>query len=187
MCKCKLFSPSRDTIYRHQCQGQCAIQHQQIYEVDKASYNAFCKYIGWVDPPTFGQCVPAKQGPKRLVNTLTTPKNASTTPTPPSTAPLKLRTGYRIPKKAKPSNPTCTNREDGELLSSEDEGPKPAVANKICRTKRARSESPTHELRRAVELLEEAGHLEQRAKVMREEAAKIRKRYDEQKRKQPHS
>ena len=188
MCKCKLFSPSRDTIYRHQRQGRCAIQHQQIYEVDKASYNMFCKYIGWTDPPTFGQCVPAKQGPRKPVNTSIPPppRNTSTTPTPPNTT-LKLRVGYRIPKKAKPSNPTHTSREDGELLSSEEEGPKPTVASKICRTKRARSESPTHELRQAVELLEEAGQLEQRAKAKREKAAEIRRRYDERKRKQPRS
>ena len=64
------------------------------------------------------------------------------------------------------------------MVSSEDEGPKPTVASKICGTKRARSESPAEELRRAIELLEDAEHLEQRARTMREEAKKIRQRYD---------
>ena len=47
---------------------------------------------------------------------------------------------------------------------------------------KGKSESPAKELRRAVELLEDAGGLEQKAKAMREEAGKIRKRYDERKR-----
>ena len=56
------------------------------------------------------------------------------------------------------------------------------VASKICRPKRARSESPAAELRRAIELMEEAEELEQRARTLREDARIIRQRYDRSKR-----
>ena len=152
----------------------------QIYDVDRELYDIFCKYIGWLDLPKFGQCVPAKQGPKRSVNK--PPKSTIATLTPPIKA-LKLRVGYPIPKKTNLPDSTPSNKEAGELIGSEDDGPKPTVASQLCRVKRARSESPAEELRRAIELLEDAGHLEQRAKAMREEARKIRQRYDEQRHK----
>ena len=173
MCKCKLFSPSRDTIYRHQRQGRCPLQQDDIYEVDKESYPAFCQHIGWTDPPKFGRCVPAKQGPKRV-------SKPTPTRTTPSSTPIGIytvRAGYKIPKKTPP-----TSIEEGEVTSSEDDTPPPVVASKICRPKRARSESPATELRKAIELMEEAEELEQRARALREEARTIRQKYDKSKR-----
>ena len=179
MCKCKLFSPSRDTIYRHQRQGRCSIQHKYIYEVDKESYDKFCQYIGWTEPPKFGHCVPAKQGrrPTHPASTPNTKRVGTTLSTP--IEPLKLRVGYRIPKK---SHSTTNTKEEGEVISSEEDEPTPTVASKICRTKRARSESPATELRRAIKLLEDAEELEQLAREKREEAKEIRLRYDGRKR-----
>ena len=125
--------------------------------------------IGWRDPPQFGKCVPTRQGHKRADNS-----DKPTTPAP-SLQTFKVRTGYKIPKKAN----TTTNREDGEV-TSDDDMPQPMVASKICRPKRARSESPTTELRKAIELLEEADELEQRAKSLREKARIIRQRFDKE-------
>ena len=171
MCKCRLISPSRDTIYRHQHQGRCPLQQTNIFKVDKETYGEFCHFIGWTDPPTFGRCVPTRQGPKRVDNSS---KQAITTPIPT----LKLRTGYKIPKKST----TPVDREEGELDSSDDTTPPPMIASQISRPKRSRSESPATELRRAIELLEEADILEQKAKTLREKAKVIRQRYDNKRR-----
>ena len=94
-----------------------------------------------------------------------------------------MRSGYRIPKKANNTTPaTPNNIEDGELVPSEDETPTPQIANRLGSTKRSRSESPAKELRRAIELLEQADYLEQQARQLREEAREIRQRYDRYKR-----
>ena len=158
--------------------------------MDKAIYSELCNHVGWTDPPRFGKCVPTQQGTKQTTQT-TTPICIQ-----------KLRDGYRIPRKATNTiqlqskdantiqlqsnntntNPTTpTDIEDSEI-ASEDEAPKPQVASKICKVKRARSESPAQELRIAIELLERANNLEQQARQLREEATEIRHRYDRYKR-----
>ena len=149
-------------MYRHQRQGWCSLQQVNIYEVDRDSHPAFCQHIGWTDPPKFGRCVPAKQGPKKASNRTThTTSNTTSNTTPHTTSnttsnttskttPIEIYTvqaDYKIPKKAPPADP----EEEREIISSEDETPQPMVASKICRTKRARSESPAAELRRAIE------------------------------------
>ena len=63
-----------------------------------------------------------------------------------------------------------TGMEEREIITSDDEAPKPAAANKICSNKRARDESPATELRQAIKLLERADQLEQQARQLREEA-----------------
>ena len=87
-----------------------------------------------------------------------------------------MRAGYKIPKKAFP-----VDKEEGDNISSGDNTP-PMVASKICRLKQAKSESPAAELRKAIELMEEAEELAQRARTLREEARTIRQRYDKSKR-----
>ena len=160
MCKCQLFSPSRDTIYRHQKYGRCALKHKYIYEVDKATCTDFCTFIGWTDPPRFEKCNPTKRGPK-AVTTSTTAFNT-----------YQLPAGFKIPKKDAPA--TSASLEEGEVVSSDEEGSKSAVASIIVRTKRARSPDSSARLRQAIELLEGAEQLEKRAKHMREEARRIR-------------
>ena len=64
ICPCKLFSPLRDTIYRHQRQGRCALHHSEICKVDRELYAQLCKHVGWMDPPKLGKCVPTQQRTK---------------------------------------------------------------------------------------------------------------------------
>ena len=55
-----------------------------------------------------------------------TTKKLNTPPTTPFET-LKLLVGYKIPKKPSSTNPTPDNK-DGELVSSDEEGRKPAIA-----------------------------------------------------------
>ena len=194
MCPCQMFSPSRDTIYRHQKFGRCAGQHSRVYEVDKDSYNDFCKYMGWANPPRFGNCVPTQRGTKTSSNKLAIHKAAVNKPAVDShQQPVisrkggsftpTLPAGYKIPKK-KQAITTLTKLEEGEVISSDDETCHPTVASVICKPKRARTKEPTAELLRAIELLEDADQLERRAKKMRRVASCIHQRYHSNK---PHS
>ena len=63
------------------------------------------------------------------------------------------------------------------MLSSDEEN-KPEVASIIINPKRARVEDPANELARAIGLLEDAEQLERQAKHMREEAGRIKQRYN---------
>ena len=89
---------------------------------------------------------------------------------------LKLRTGYKIPKKE--SSTTPTDLEKGEIITPDANTPQPLTSNQLCKNKRARDESPATKLRRAIELLERADQLEQQARLLREKAKDIRPRYD---------
>ena len=163
--KCQLFSPSRDTIYRHQKYGRCALQHTYIYEVDKDTCTDFCEVIGWTNLPRFGKCVPTKLGSK-AANTRTT---TITTP--------ELPVGYKIPKKKKVSA-TRPSLEDGEVVVLDKDDNQHAVACGIVRTKKARTEDSSTKLFKAIKLLKSTEHMEKQAKRMREEANHIRQRYD---------
>ena len=136
-------------------------------------YGEVCQHLGWVDPPSLEKCVPTKEGHKKTDNS-----TDHTTPTTPIQA-FKVRTGYKIPKTA---ISTHIGKEEGEVNSSDDDMPQPTVASKICRPRRTSSESPAAELRRAIELLEEADELEQKAMMLRKKAKAIRHRYDKSKR-----
>ena len=153
------------------------MQATNICEVDKSTYQELCEHLIWVDPPKFGRCVPTQHGSKKGNEQDPTPPAH-----PPPIPPLKLRRGYRNPKKVHNTQTTPASIEDGELLTSDDEMPTPQVASKICRAKRPRSESPAKELKKAIELLEKADELKQQARSLREEAREIRQRYDKYKR-----
>ena len=145
-----MFSPSRDTIYRHQRYGRCAGHHPQIFEVDKDTYTEFCKYIGRANPPRFGNCVPTQRGTKPTPNKTAgrTIANKLTANDRAGVSTFTLPTGCKIPKKERATT-TPPQLEEGEVLSSDDKASHHTVASVICRTKRPRAEDAATALLRA--------------------------------------
>jgi hypothetical protein len=61
-CPCGYSRTSRDTVVDHQRRRGRVPSHGgsegHIFEVDKASYPDFVKFMGWKEPPEFGSCQP---------------------------------------------------------------------------------------------------------------------------------
>ena len=77
LCQCQLIKTSRDTIYDHQVsKGQSEDYggvERRIYDVDEASYSAFCEAMAWDDPPAFGEAKPTRTGRHKKGETTTAP------------------------------------------------------------------------------------------------------------------